>query len=382
MSQFVVANNVNTQLATAALSTATTLVLASSANLPTLAGGQMMPLTLNDAATGGIYETVYATAISGATLTVLRGQEGTSALNWNVGDFALCGPTAGTVAMVNGNPSNVFFVAPATASQHAVQLGQVRKLLTANLNLFVSATGSDSNNGLTSGAPFLTLQHAWNVLQQNYDLAGQYTATIQLANGTYTTGLTANGPIVGATSRASVVFNGNATPTNVIVSVTSGNTCFVANNGAQFTVTGMQLTGGTSTNGLSADSASGIAFSNLNFGSMASGAHIIGGNISATGNYAISGGAGYHLVSQGAGSTGILSAGITVTLTGTPAFSAFFAYAATLGAITTQSVTFSGSATGTRYQAAANGVINTNGGGASYFPGSVAGSTASGGQYL
>lgn len=104
MAQFVIANNVNTQLAAALPSSgagSNTVVLASSANLPTLntATGQMMPLTLNDAATGAIYETVYVTAISGATLTVLRAQEGTSPLNWSVGDLAFCGPTAGTVGL-------------------------------------------------------------------------------------------------------------------------------------------------------------------------------------------------------------------------------------------------------------------------------------------
>lgn len=160
MSQFVIANNVNTQLATAALSTATTLVLASSANLPTLTGGQMMPLALNDAATGGIYETVYATAISGATLTVLRGQEGSSALNWSVGDFALCGPTAGTVAMVDGNPSNAFFVATATASQHAMQLQQATgRLLRTTIYVKVSGAQSVSVNGgtlTTTGATTFT----------------------------------------------------------------------------------------------------------------------------------------------------------------------------------------------------------------------------------
>lgn len=150
MSQFVIANNVNTQLATAALSTATTLVLASSANLPTLTGGQMMPLALNDAATGGIYETVYATAISGATLTVLRGQEGTSALNWNVGDFALCGPTAGTVAMVDGNPNNVFFVAPATAPQHAMQMAQAAGVVGSTRNLVMNVTAASSTATLTA----------------------------------------------------------------------------------------------------------------------------------------------------------------------------------------------------------------------------------------
>jgi hypothetical protein len=40
-----------------------------------------------------------------------------------------------------------------------------------------------------------------------------------------------------------------------------------------------------------------------------------------------------------------------------------------------------GSSSGTRYSATLNGVINTSGGGATAFPGNVAGSTSSGGQY-
>jgi hypothetical protein len=125
ITQFVAADNVSTTLATAASSTATTFTLASSANLPTLAAGQAMPLTMNDAATGLIYEVVYVTAISGVTLTVVRAQEGTGAQNWNIGDYAFCAPTSGTVATALGNPNNAFQVAPATQSQHAVQFGQL-----------------------------------------------------------------------------------------------------------------------------------------------------------------------------------------------------------------------------------------------------------------
>jgi hypothetical protein len=84
-----------------------------------------MPLILNDAATGGNFEIVYVTAITGVTLTVTRAQEGTGALSWNVGDYAYCGPTSGTVATALGNPSNVFAVAAATVSNQAVNLGQV-----------------------------------------------------------------------------------------------------------------------------------------------------------------------------------------------------------------------------------------------------------------
>lgn len=43
--------------------------------------------------------------------------------------------------------------------------------------------------------------------------------------------------------------------------------------------------------------------------------------------------------------------------------------------------TVTGSVTGTRYSANINGTINTFGGGANYFPGTIAGSTATGAQY-
>lgn len=128
MTQYVIANNVNTQLAAALPSSgagSTTVTLASSANLPTLTSGQIMPLTLNDAATGQSYEIVYVTAISGVSLTVTRAQEGTGALNWNVGDYSFCAPTAGTVATALGNPNNVFAVAPATVANQAPQMGQL-----------------------------------------------------------------------------------------------------------------------------------------------------------------------------------------------------------------------------------------------------------------
>jgi hypothetical protein len=152
---FVIANNVSTTLATAAASGATTLTLASSANLPVLSAGQVMPLTLNDAATGQIYEVVYVTAISGVTLTVTRAQEGTGAQNWNIGDFAYVAPTAGTVCMLNGNPANQFQVAPATASNQAVALSQLDGY-TSFISLPGSSTLTASQCGSLISAPAST----------------------------------------------------------------------------------------------------------------------------------------------------------------------------------------------------------------------------------
>jgi len=95
MTNFVYANNVSTTLAAAAISTATTITLASATNLPMLPIGYVLALTLNDAATRMVYEIVYVTAITGTTLTVMRAQEGTTAQNWNIGDYAFSTVTAG-----------------------------------------------------------------------------------------------------------------------------------------------------------------------------------------------------------------------------------------------------------------------------------------------
>ncbi|WP_205717116.1 hypothetical protein [Afipia massiliensis] len=97
-------------------------------------------------------------------------------------------------------------------------------------------------------------------------------------------------------------------------------------------------------------------------------------------NYTINGSAVRHHSASPAGYINLVN--LTVTLTGTLAFSGGFAFADRLGFITNTNVTYSGSATGARYTANSNAVINTNGGGANFFPGSVAGSAATGGQYL
>lgn len=56
-----------------------------------------------------------------------------------------------------------------------------RTLLSANADYYVNNTiGSDSNPG-SSGAPFATLQHAWDFLSQTLDGACVFTVTINLA---------------------------------------------------------------------------------------------------------------------------------------------------------------------------------------------------------
>lgn len=96
MTNFIFANNINTTLASAVSNSATTITLASTANLPaTIPAGYVLAITLNDVATRQNFEVVYATARTGATLTVERAQEGTAALSWLTGDYVFSGPTAG-----------------------------------------------------------------------------------------------------------------------------------------------------------------------------------------------------------------------------------------------------------------------------------------------
>lgn len=100
MTTFAFVNNVNTTLAAAITSTtATTMTLSDVSQLPTsIASGSSIAFVLRDAATRLSYEVVYATAISGSTLTIVRGCEGSMAQTWALGDFAFSGVTSGQMA--------------------------------------------------------------------------------------------------------------------------------------------------------------------------------------------------------------------------------------------------------------------------------------------
>src|SRR6266403_212504 len=92
-------NNAISTLAGAITNMATTANLAAGSGIlftPGPSTGQYFVMTFYDALTGLLNEIVHVTAIAGDTITIVRGQEGTTPLNWLAGDFAqnLC--TAGT----------------------------------------------------------------------------------------------------------------------------------------------------------------------------------------------------------------------------------------------------------------------------------------------
>ena len=97
-------NFYTTTLSASISSTATTMSVSSTTGLPSsLASGQFIPMILTSAAAPGtVYEIVYVTGISGSSLTITRGQEGTSALNWNASDIVFSSNTADTTGAQEG----------------------------------------------------------------------------------------------------------------------------------------------------------------------------------------------------------------------------------------------------------------------------------------
>jgi hypothetical protein len=174
------------------------------------------------------------------------------------------------------------------------------------------------------------------------------------------------------------------TPTNVVISVTGGN-CFTLNQFATLTIGGFQLQTTTSGNAIECDNFSSLAITGaMNFGACAGG-HLTATSSSAilcSANYTISGGAGLAHVYLD--TCAQIRFGVNaVTLTGTPALTIFVRASGLSNAfIVTGVTTFSGAATGQRYNGALNSVINTGGGGANYFPGNAAGAVATGAQYV
>ncbi len=59
-----------------------------------------------------------------------------------------------------------------------------RKILTGNTTFYVTATGSDAGGNGSISKPWLTLQHAMNVISSTLDVAG-FTVTISIGAGTF-----------------------------------------------------------------------------------------------------------------------------------------------------------------------------------------------------
>jgi hypothetical protein len=253
-----------------------------------------------------------------------------------------------------------------------------REVLTANRTYYVRSDGSDSNAGLanTAGGAFLTIQKAVDVINGALDAAG-YTITIQIGDGTYTGAVNLKN-VIGFGGAGTLIIQGNnATPANVHVSVAAD--AFKADGiYAIWDIKDLKIT--APGNAITAVNGASVRFGNMNFG--AAGIHIcadIGGTVIALSSYTVSAAGYFHWQATGGGKI-YITTGLTITITGTLAFNTW-AYVGLLGLINCYGLTFSGSATGMRYNIFANSAVFTNGAATTYLPGNSAGSTATGGQY-
>jgi hypothetical protein len=273
-------------------------------------------------------------------------------------------------------------------------LAALRKMLRFKLTqdeyLYISPTGSDTNDGLTPATAFRTGQAAWD-FALTVDL-NNHSLILQFADGTYTDPINCFGTPLGIGGASGIVIQGNTvTPASVIFSTTNIS-CVSASAGANLMVRGVSLaaTGvpGSYQNmgaGLQATTGGSIQFGSVIF-QRCDFAHIAAngsGVVQSNGNpYQIAAGGGRHMVAGLGGY--VANANSAVSLTGNPAFSACFADAESHGIIVTYGAAYSGAATGRRYLAGTGGMVHTNGAGVNFLPGDAAGTAdaATFGLYL
>ena len=296
---------------------------------------------------------------------------------WEIGFGAYATGTttlARTTVVASSTGSKINFSSPPAIYITALSADlwkaiNARDVLTANRTYYVRADGNDTNNGLsnTSGGAFLTIAKALSTVA-SLDLGG-FTATVQVGAGTWT-GTVSLPKILGGSA---ILIGDETTPSNVILSASSNWCVSALNIDCTWDVRGFKLTStGSSVHGLLGLSGN-INYQNIEFGSC-TGSHVWAGAnslMAATAGTSISGGAQWHWYAESGGA--ITDRGVTITLTGTPAFSSSFAEARTCAIVSVGVNTFVGGATGKRYNAASSGVIEVYGAGTSYIPGSVAG---------
>jgi hypothetical protein len=256
----------------------------------------------------------------------------------------------------------------------------VRQVLTANRTYYVRTDGSDSNDGLanTSGGAFQTLQKAMDVIGA-LDCS-IYNVAVNVGAGTYTAGLVLKS-VIGS---GYVNFIGNTTtPSSVFIDVASGPAVNSNSAVGTFYVQGFKLRSGNSQDialvsrcylFLTSNEYAGTAnyrvrVSNQSFA-------VFGG----ANNFVSGGGIGFCLVERSSIATMF---SCTFTATTNITYSTAFMTVRGVSYLEVSGNTFALGAftvTGSAYSVLLNGVISGTGGNTSYFPGSSAGTAASGGQ--
>lgn len=335
-------------------------------------------LTINKSTPGDTASVLFQTGYSGRAEFGLTGDDA-----WRVKISAdgaswveaLRADADGTVRLSAG-------LEPAHPDQ-AVARRHIRARLAADRTYHVRTDGDDGNDGLadSAGGAFRTIARALAACETLEP--GPFSITIQLGDGTYDEHVRLAGACAGA---GAIVLAGNpGSPQNTVLTRSTGTTAVVElTDGARLELRDLEIAqSGTADLALvsaRAGARARLAGTGLRLGA-AGPAHLHaaeGGTIAIEAGYTLVGNAERHWQ---AGSGGTISAqGAAIAVAGR-SFAESFAHASGCGVIAAGGCAFSGSASGKRYEAALNGVIDTGGAGATFLPGDVAGTTATGGQY-
>lgn len=252
-----------------------------------------------------------------------------------------------------------------------------------NLSFFVDATnGNNANDCLapTTGA-CATIMGAYAKVFNDVDQNG-FTASINVADGTYNEQVQIFGNPVG--HHLTVIIGDTTTPANVIINAPANDVAVYVKDYGALAISGVTVTGGTGTIGFEAEQFGIMDLSSDGCGSLASGRCMSVDNtgvININGDVAITADTNFPLIMQNGG---LINFAGTITLPAARAFNTT-CWADVASRLNDSGGHFTGAGvsgtTGTRYNVTTNSVFNSNGGGANFCPGNVAGSTASGGIY-
>lgn len=328
----------------------------------------------------------------------------------NTGPATLnAGPGAVAIQTLKGNPlakgdlpagSIVTLIYNGSAWVLAsVAYSEIRQVLQSDLTLWIRTDGNDSNDGSANNAAnaFATIQGCWNYIVNRFDGAGK---TITMALG-----LAGNYDGFNATAfGGNVVLQGDpASPSdNYLIRCRNGSTIsqVITSAISQLNIVNCVLaysyTGATSVGNewiLAARNGGQINAIGCRYRMIANRLGLIMNSVDSKCVIAVRGATQIQgafacshfaqVLGAGVFLGGVAGQAATIALEAGQTYNQYFAQASLGGVMDWSQTTFSGSTnpTAIRYLVSLNGVINTNGGGANFFPGTVAGVSQTGGQY-
>jgi len=159
MSIIIASNNASSTLLASINSTTTTISVAAGTGhiFPSPTAGQAFKVSLTDAATKLQHEIMLCTNRTNDTLTVVRGQEGTTAQGWTAGDYVANLMTSGTLTAflpVEQSQQNTYGYAAVSGTSDAITATLISTLTVANVGMTFTLTAAFNN---ITNSPTMTL---------------------------------------------------------------------------------------------------------------------------------------------------------------------------------------------------------------------------------